>query len=194
MFEMSQITTCFTSCYKYFGWSTSNILEEKSIVELSTMDNKIKPFTLNGMVFEAKIVDVHDGDTVKAVFKVFDTYYKWNCRIAHVDTPEIRTDDDDEKERAIFVRDKVRELILDKIVTLHCLTFDKYGRLLAEIVIPNMKMRLHEWLIFNKYANVYEGKTKQKFISMNDTNHVQTLEISPHKKRQKKQQDLPVIN
>ena len=186
---MSQITTCFTSCYKSFFGSSSNNLDEISIDDLSTMDNKVKAFTLDGMVFQAKVVDVHDGDTIKAVFKIFDKYYKWNCRIAHVDTPEIRTDDVEEKERAIFVRDKVRELIMDKIVTLHCLTFDKYGRLLAEIVVPGTNTRLHEWLISNKYANPYEGKTKIKF---NTSAELDTLPNSPHNKRRRKQPDVTI--
>ena len=171
MFEMSQITTCFTSCYKSFFGSSSNNLDEISIDNLSTMDNKVKAFTLDGMVFQAKVVDVHDGDTIKAVFKIFDKYYKWNCRIAHVDTPELRTDDPAEKARGLFVRDKLRELILNKIVTLHCLKFDKYGRLLVEINSGqinsgqiNSGQNIHEWLIQNKYANPYEGKTKIKFV------------------------------
>ena len=131
---------------------------------LFSLDATTPIFSLDGMNFQAKIVDVHDGDTVKAVFKVFDKYYKWNCRIAHVDTPELRTDDPAEKARGLFVRDKLRELILNKIVTLHCLKFDKYGRLLVEIVTNELNVPIHEWLIHNKYANLYEGKTKIKFV------------------------------
>lgn len=130
---------------------------------LLSLDATTPIFSLDGMDFQAKIVDVHDGDTVKAVFKVFDKYYKWNCRIAHVDTPELRTDDPAEKARGLFVRDKLREQILNKIVTLHCLKFDKYGRLLVEINITGQN--IHEWLIQNKYANPYEGKTKIKFVN-----------------------------
>ena len=128
---------------------------------LLSLDATTPIFSLDGMNFQAKIVDVHDGDTVKAVFKVFDKYYKWNCRIAHVDTPELRTDDTAEKARGLFVRDKLKEQILNKIVTLHCLKFDKYGRLLVEI---NNGQNIHEWLIQNKYANPYEGKTKIKYV------------------------------
>lgn len=128
---------------------------------LLSLDATTPIFSLDGMNFQAKIVDVHDGDTVKAVFKVFDKYYKWNCRIAHVDTPELRTDDPAEKARGLFVRDRLREQILNKIVTLHCLKFDKYGRLLVEI---NNGQNIHEWLIQNKYANPYEGKTKIKYV------------------------------
>jgi endonuclease YncB( thermonuclease family) len=151
---------------------------ETNNAETSHVENELNDatmttpiFSLDGMDFKAKIVDVHDGDTVKAVFKVFDKYYKWNCRIAHVDTPELRTDDPAEKARGIFVRDKLREQILNKIVTLHCLKFDKYGRLLVEINSGqinsgqnNSGQNIHEWLIQNKYANPYEGKTKIKYV------------------------------
>ena len=137
---------------------TNNVETNKILLSL---DANTPIFSLDGMNFQAKIVDVHDGDTVKAVFKVFDKYYKWNCRIAHVDTPELRTDDPAEKERGLFVRDKLKEQILNKIVMIHCLKFDKYGRLLVEI---NNGQNIHEWLIQNKYANPYEGKTKIKFV------------------------------
>ena len=135
---------------------------------LVSLDATTPVFSLENIIFDAKIVDVHDGDTVKAVFNVFGKYYKWNCRIAHVDTPELRTDDPEEKQRALFVRDKLREQILNKVVTLHCLKFDKYGRLLVEIVTTELDMPIHEWLIQNKYANPYEGKTKIKFVKKNN--------------------------
>ena len=134
--------------------SVQNNVETNKI--LLSLDATTPIFSLDGMDFQAKIVDVHDGDTVKAVFKVF----------AHVDTPELRTDDPAEKARALFVRDKLREQILNKIVTLHCLKFDKYGRLLVEINNGqnNSGQNIHEWLIQNKYANLYEGKTKIKYV------------------------------
>jgi endonuclease YncB( thermonuclease family) len=138
--------------------------KQNNIEVLVSLDTTTPIFTLENMIVDAKIVDVHDGDTVKAVFKVFDKYYKWNCRIAHVDTPELRTDDPDEKQRGLYVRDKLREHILNKVVTIHCLKFDKYGRLLIEIVTTELDVPVHEWLIQNKYANPYEGKTKIKFV------------------------------
>ena len=141
---------------------TNNAETNNAELELNNATMTTPIFSLDGLDFQAKIVDVHDGDTVKAVFKVFDKYYKWNCRIAHVDTPELRTDNPDEKMRGLIVRDKLREQILNKIVTLHCLKFDKYGRLLVEINISGQN--IHDWLIQNKYANPYEGKTKIKFV------------------------------
>jgi micrococcal nuclease len=148
--------------------SKNHETNEKSNDILVSLDATTPIFSLEGMLFDAKIVDVHDGDTVKAVFNVFGKYYKWNCRIAHVDTPELRTDNLEEKQRGIYVRDKLREQILNKVVTVHCLKFDKYGRLLVEIVTTELNIPIHQWLIQNKYANPYEGKKKIKFIKTNN--------------------------
>ena len=59
--------------------------------------------------------------------------FRWNCRINRVDTPEIRTKNKKEKEYGKVVRDALREKILNKLVFVKCLDFDKYGRLLTEI-------------------------------------------------------------
>ena len=104
-------------------------------IDWSKIDNNIKQFSLSGKKYIGKCVDVYDGDTVKVVFAVdgMDDVYRWNCRINRVDTPEIRTKNKKEKEFAKVVRDKLREKILNKLVIVDCLDFDKYGRLLAEI-------------------------------------------------------------
>jgi len=123
----------------------------------------VEYFSLDGYETLAKIVKVYDGDTVHAVFKYFDKYYKWNCRLLHVDTPELRTKDLEEKKRGYECRDKLSELIMDKIVSLKCSKFDKYGRLLVEITIPETNVKIHEYLVSEGLAKLYEGKTKEKW-------------------------------
>lgn len=129
-------------------------------------------FSLNGQTIIAKIIDVYDGDTVTVIFKVFGKYYKWKCRIMHIDTPEIKkkvkpTNEEEkikfekEKKRAIIIRDIMREKLLNKIVTLECNKFEKYGRLLVEFNIPETNIKIHNWLIENNYAKPYEGKHKE---------------------------------
>ena len=115
----------------------------------------------NGKNMEGKVVSVYDGDTVKIIMKVNDEFIKFNCRLSGIDTPEIRTKNSNEKKYGIFVRDKLREKILNKIVTVHCLKFDKYGRLLVTLFIDNCS--ICDWLIENKYALSYNGGTKQKW-------------------------------
>ena len=130
-------------------------------MDLQSQTDDTPMFTLNGYVTEAKVVRVYDGDTVQVVFKYFEKYYKWIGRIAHVDTPELRTKNLEEKKKGYEVRDKLRELILDKVVQIHCQEFDKYGRLLLNIQIGDIKV--DEWLITNGYAKKYEGGTKEKW-------------------------------
>lgn len=90
-------------------------------------------FSLDGETFVAKVVDVYDGDTFKCIFKFRGTYDKWTCRIIGINAPEIRTKNLQEKEKGYIARDKLREFILDKDVTLKCSKFGKYGRLLVKV-------------------------------------------------------------
>lgn len=112
---------------------------------------------------EAKIISVYDGDTVKAIFPLNGTLYKWNCRLIGIDTPEIRTSDRLQKKFGYEVRDHLRTKILNKVVTLKCQDLDKYGRLLTEIFINDQN--INQWLIDSGYAFAYDGGTKQSWSS-----------------------------
>lgn len=121
-------------------------------------DNAVD-FTFEGESFEAKVMSVYDGDTVKVAFPFGGKMFKWNCRLSGVDTPELRTKNKKEKEFGYKVRDHLREKILGKIITLKCGEFDKYGRLLGEIFIDDESV--NKWLIKNEYAFEYDGGTKK---------------------------------
>tara|TARA_B100000902_G_scaffold389684_2_gene437282 strand:- start:291 stop:482 length:192 start_codon:yes stop_codon:yes gene_type:complete len=60
------------------------------------------------------------------------------------------------------VRDALREKILNNLVEVHCKDFDKYGRLLVEIIYENVN--INNWLIENNYAKVYDGGKKSKWF------------------------------
>ena len=127
------------------------------------VNNDVGLFSFKGHVKQAKVVDVYDGDTIKVVFPVQGKLYKFNCRIQHVDTPEIRTRNKLEKEYGLKVRDHLREKILDKVVDIECDDFDKYGRLLIDIKLE--ETLLSQWLISNNYAFEYDGGKKQSWES-----------------------------
>lgn len=141
------------------GRFTIKLIDIKKPRIVSPMDTPF--FSLNGTSTSATIVKVYDGDTVHAVFDFMGKSFKWKCRIAHVDTPELRTKNEEEKKKGYAVRDQLSELILNKVVQLDCQEFDKYGRLLVEITIPETKVRVHEWLVQNGHAKAYEGGTKE---------------------------------
>lgn len=54
-------------------------------------------------IVEAKIVSVYDGDSVKAIFPFNNVMYKWNCRLSGIDTPEVRTSNQLEKNMVILL-------------------------------------------------------------------------------------------
>ena len=128
-------------------------------VTLETTTSSVPFFTLKGHKCRAKVVHVYDGDTIHLVFEFLGQMFKWHTRIAHVDTPELKTKNQEEKKMGYEARDKLRELIDGKLVDIVCLDFDKYGRVLAEITYNGG--RVDEWLIKNNYAKSYEGKTKE---------------------------------
>ena len=134
-----------------------------------TVNNDIPMFGFEGEIHEGKIVNVYDGDTVKIVMKMFGKFYRFNCRIEGVDTPELRTRNKKEKKMGIMVRDKLRTKILDKMVKVKCGKFDKYGRLLVDIIIDNTSIT--KWLIDNNYAFSYDGGTKKRWAEYLESNN-----------------------
>lgn len=142
----------------------------KNIFDWSNIDDSTPEFSFENQLLEAKVVSVYDGDTIKVVFPLHDTLYKWNCRLTGVDTPEIRTRCDLEKQYGYKVRDCLREKILNKIVTLKCGDFDKYGRLLIEIDCEDIKdCTVNQWLINSDYAFAYDGGTKKSWKEFLET-------------------------
>ena len=143
--------------------------EELDILKSKTKENT-EYMSMENNTYQAKIVYIYDGDTMHVVFKEFGKYFRWNCRISGVDTPELRTKNLREKEMGYKVRDELRKLFMDKIVKIKCGEFDKYGRLLIDVYVPDdirsenkTEQMLSEWLIENKYAYAYDGGTKQSW-------------------------------
>ena len=125
----------------------------QTLESIESTSSSVPFFTLKGHKCHAKVVHVYDGDTIHLVFEFLGQMFKWHTRIAHVDTPELKTKNQDEKKMGYEVRDKLRELIDGKLVDIVCLDFDKYGRVLAEITYNGV--RVDEWLITNGYAKSY---------------------------------------
>lgn len=115
-------------------------------------------------VQNGKVVKVYDGDTIH-VATIMPTrsgrqIYRFSVRLNGIDTPELKTKDTYEKQAAIFARDALSELILNKTVSLKNVSLEKYGRLLADVYIKNVCV--NNWLLQNHYAIPYYGKTKEK--------------------------------
>tara|TARA_B110000483_G_scaffold234757_1_gene305289 strand:+ start:172 stop:552 length:381 start_codon:yes stop_codon:yes gene_type:complete len=116
---------------------------------------KVSKFSLEGIVVQAMVTKVYDGDTVHAVFASDEggEYHRWSCRLLGVNTPELRSSDLQEKRMAQLARDALAERILGKEVRLHVGKFEKYGRLLITIYLG--EENLNEWLVREGHAVEY---------------------------------------
>lgn len=109
-------------------------------------------------IYNAIIVAVYDGDTITADIDL--GFHSWlkkvKFRLYGINTPEVRGES---KERGRAVRDTVREMILNKEVTIktHKDKKGKYGRWLADVFveIDGREVYLNKWLIENDMAVPY---------------------------------------
>lgn len=124
-------------------------------MNLTNFTNTTRLWSFQGFKTRARVVNVHDGDTLSVVFYFFDNVYKFNIRLAGIDACEIRNKDQGLLLKAHQARNRILQLIgvpnvdlevifTDKqVVTLleehlcmvdvHCRDFDKYGRILADV-------------------------------------------------------------
>jgi len=112
---------------------------------------------------KCKVVKVYDGDTitVAAYLKGNPQCYRFSVRLRGIDSPEIRTKNEDEKIAAILSRDQLLVKILHKIVYLKNIGKEKYGRLLADVIYNDVN--ISTWMIDNKLAVEYDGGKKVAF-------------------------------
>lgn len=124
--------------------------------------------TLIGISTIARVVNVHDGDTISVIIPLFNTFYKYNIRIYDLDTPEIRNTNLILKNLAEKARKRILELIgclnddlESKLygVYIECKEYDKYGRLLADVYTLDKKL-ISEILIKEKLGYNYNGNKK----------------------------------
>ena len=95
-------------------------------------------------IYKALVTGVYDGDTITVDIDYgMDIWRKdVKLRLARIDTPEIRGA---ERAEGLKVRDYVRDLILNKYITIKTIkdSTGKYGRYLAEVLIDDMNLNDH---------------------------------------------------
>jgi micrococcal nuclease len=124
--------------------------------------NNCEKFVLE--ITNGYVIKVYDGDTLTIAFKLNgykeNNTYKVNVRLNRIDTPELKSKDSDEKECAKKARDYLSNLVLHKELILKNCSYDKYGRLLADLYLNDLY--INQDMIDKKYAVQYNGKTKEK--------------------------------
>ena len=146
----------------------NNCKQNTNLDALDTFDIKTPTFSLKNTFKMCKIVDVYDGDTVRGVFENNGVYNKWNIRMYGYDSPEMRPsrkleNRDAIKEKAKESRDYLKSKVLNKTIFLHCLDFDKYGRVLANIYSEEFgETSVNDHMVEMNYGYPYFGGTKKK--------------------------------
>ena len=108
------------------------------------------------------VIKVYDGDTITIASKMpyeNSPLFRFSVRLDGIDTPEIKSKDKNEKALSILARDALSQLIMHKNVTLTNVKNEKYGRILADVFLDSL--HLNKWMIEQKFAVEYDGKTKK---------------------------------
>jgi micrococcal nuclease len=131
----------------------------------STADVNDAPwFDLRDQYIKCKIQSVYDGDTVTIIFPFRGKPYKSNCILAGIDTPEIRTKNNDEKTKGLETKNWLKDQIEGKMVWVFFGKNDKYGRPLVKIYKKESTDGcINDILVERNMAYIYDGKTKKKF-------------------------------
>ena len=121
--------------------------------------SKIKKFI--PPITGGRVIACYDGDTITIASKLpykNSELYKFAVRINGIDCPEIRSKNKNEKKCAYIAKNKIEDLLLNKIIKLENVNTEKYGRLLADVIINNISVG--DWLLEQNLAVKYEGKAK----------------------------------
>lgn len=132
-------------------------------------------FNFAGDIYDAKVVEVYDGDTITVLFdpfpnSIYSKFYKFKIRMNGYNSAEIKPlltcpNRQDVVSLAYVARDALREKILNKEIKLFCHDFDKYGRILGDIYLNENGTDLHinQWMLDNNYGKVYNGHGEKLF-------------------------------
>lgn len=155
----------------------------------SVNKNELKDFSFSGYLRTGKIVDIYDGDTCRIAFYMKERFQNSSdivmvaSRLFGIDTPEIRTKNQLEKNAALKARRRLCELVTTvkdpsklnenkRLVKVRFGKNDKFGRPLC-IIFTELNGEIDYYNIFENSVNhkliteglakVYLGGTKEGF-------------------------------
>jgi len=108
--------------------------------------------------YSAKVLEVIDGDTIDVSIDLgFNVLHTIRVRLYGINTPETRTKNKEEKQKGLKAKERLKELIEGKIVTIKTQKDDteKFGRYLGIIFLNNNN--INETLISEGHAIEYFG-------------------------------------
>lgn len=113
-------------------------------------------------VCEGVVVKVYDGDTITLAAQLpypESPMYRFQVRLNGIDCPEIKGKDEDEKKAALYAKNEMIHLVMNKTVQLKNVGVEKYGRILADVYVG--ELHVNQWMLDKKFAVPYGGATKK---------------------------------
>ena len=105
------------------------------------------------------VLKVIDGDTIKIASVIFPNVVSvFNVRLKRIDAPELTSKKKWQKQAAHYIKDKLQDMLQDKMVELEDVTLDKYGRVLAEVKFG--EINVSTWLLKSGFAINYKSKKR----------------------------------
>lgn len=125
-------------------------------------------FSLVDYTTWVNVVEVYDGDTLKALMNFRNKIDLWTIRMYGYDSPEMKPlkskeNRDKEIELAKESKKALESHVLHQPIFTKIIGFDKYGRLLAELFIGHIN--INEWMIKNNYGYPYLGGKKRNLLT-----------------------------
>jgi endonuclease YncB( thermonuclease family) len=149
--------------------------EDIDIIRLLNNINKdnVTEYDLKNISGWCKVIDVYDGDTFKIIMPIDNVMKIINIRMYGIDTPELKSKNDEERKMAKSARDELNNMIYEKILWIKILKHDKYGGRYVGMIFTNKNdsefdKSINKIMIDKGLAYFYDGKIKKK--SFNDWN------------------------
>ena len=132
---------------------------QTSLIEYKDTQIFIPPIT------SGTVIKVYDGDTITIASTLpfrdkRKTLYRFSIRLRDIDSPEIRTSCAEEKEIAKIAQKTLSDLCLGQRVTLQDVATEKYGRILANVILNPVNINLSQYMLQQRLAVNYNGGTK----------------------------------
>ena len=109
-----------------------------------------------------RVCSCYDGDTVTLLCLLGGEPARIALRILGVDAPERRGRGEVETRAASDVRQVVEALVLDKVLHVHVVGVDKYGRMLGDLRLGDGEF-LSEYLLRLGIVRAYDGACRRPF-------------------------------
>ena len=126
------------------------------------------PLTNYGKEIKCLVNRVLDGDTIEICYffpftdkGLYENIQRKRLRLFGIDSPEIHTKDEVEKEHALKSKTFLESLILNKLVLVKFMKNEKFGRELGNIYFD--KKNINQIMLDKGFAREYHGEKKERW-------------------------------